>query len=83
LDFDLCYAPTYDRARAKFTDAAVAAGATPAVYTHPQGYGPGGETLTNADVVDAFSPVDQDWRDATIEQGLAITRQAVEGLAAW
>ncbi|MFL7905518.1 M14 family metallopeptidase [Azospirillum argentinense] len=35
------------------------------------------------DMLDAFVPVQQAWRDATLRHGLAITRQAVAGLAAW
>jgi hypothetical protein len=36
-----------------------------------------------ADMADAFSPVDRDWRDAVIAHGVAITCRKAEGSAAW
>ncbi|WP_255503350.1 hypothetical protein [Cupriavidus sp. UME77] len=36
-----------------------------------------------ADMLDAFIPVGRPWRDATVRHGVAITQQAVDGLAAW
>ncbi|MGT2490782.1 hypothetical protein ACU4GD_10395 [Cupriavidus basilensis] len=36
-----------------------------------------------ADMLDAFIPLAQPWRDATVRHGVAITQQAVDGLAAW
>jgi hypothetical protein len=39
--------------------------------------------MLRADLMDAFSPVDHMWRDATVRHALQITREAVSGLAAW
>jgi hypothetical protein len=39
--------------------------------------------MHRADLLDAFCPVDQIWRDATVRHSLEITRQAVQGLATW
>lgn len=35
------------------------------------------------DMRDAFRPVDQRWREAVVDLGIAITAQAVDGLAQW
>jgi hypothetical protein len=39
--------------------------------------------MHQADLLDAFCPVDQLWRDSTIRHSLEITRQALAGLTAW
>ncbi len=39
--------------------------------------------LLKADLADAFVPFSAHWREATVNHGLAITRQAVTGLASW
>lgn len=39
--------------------------------------------MHQADLLDAFCPVDELWRDATVRHSLEITRQALTGLAAW
>lgn len=39
--------------------------------------------MLRADLMDAFSPVDQLWRDATVRHALQITNEAVAGMAAW
>ena len=36
-----------------------------------------------ADLIDAFVPVSSVWRRSTLAHGLAITRQAIAGVAAW
>ena len=36
-----------------------------------------------ADVLDALNPVDQHWRGSVVRHGLKLTRQAVQGVAAW
>ncbi|MCA0243376.1 MAG: M14 family metallopeptidase [Proteobacteria bacterium] len=40
-------------------------------------------TMLRADLLDAFCPVDQVWRDSTIAHALRITTQAVDGLHSW
>ncbi|WP_313301661.1 M14 family metallopeptidase [Diaphorobacter sp.] len=39
--------------------------------------------MHKADLLDAFCPVDEIWRNSTIRHSLEITRQAVRGLADW
>lgn len=45
--------------------------------------GTGRYAQLRADMLDAFIPAAQPWRDATVRHGVAITQQAVDGLAAW
>ena len=45
--------------------------------------GTGRYAQLRADMLDAFIPLAQPWRDATVRHGVAITQQAVDGLAAW
>lgn len=37
----------------------------------------------HADVLDALNPVAQDWRNSVVQHGLALTRDAVQGVASW
>jgi len=39
--------------------------------------------MLRADLLDAFCPVDQIWRDATVRHAAQITAEAVAGMAAW
>jgi hypothetical protein len=39
--------------------------------------------MLRADLHDCFVPVSSHWREATTEQAISITQQAVEGLASW
>lgn len=39
--------------------------------------------LLREDMIDAFRPVDQRWRDAVVDLGAETTARAVEGLARW
>lgn len=41
------------------------------------------KTMLRADLLDAFCPADQVWRDGTIAHALQITKQAVDGLQSW
>jgi hypothetical protein len=39
--------------------------------------------LLHAEMRDAFCPVNMDWREATIDLGLKVTRHGLDGLIAW